>query len=184
MLPYQRAKLATQWVLNDAQGNATAREILSAQSPETMQVLWLYAIEEYREMIIEFCSSSPMVSQPGNITPLQLAAFLGRSKVVGVLVENGADPNLTTEKSVFGTQLLAVIAGAWTRGQANLFGLVFCYYCVAVLLAAGADPNMVAFGYFLAKSISPMDLSIDQLGSAIDQDVESNNVIRGSVLAE
>ena len=43
---------------------------------------------------------------------------------------------------------------------------------------------MAAFGYFLAKSINPMESSIDQLGSAIDKDVESGNVVRDSLLAE
>lgn len=98
-----------------------------------------------------------------------------------MLLENGADANLVIDKFVFGTPLLAAVAGERTRGQTNPYGLEFCY---PTLLAAGADLDMAAFGYFLAKSINPMESSIDQLGSAIDKDVESGNVVRDSLLAE
>ena len=175
--------LVSLWVTNDSQASPTAREIFS--HARSTHGLWLYAIEEYRALL-DYCRTESVISQLGNITPLQLACFLGLTKTVMLLLNNGADPNLFTENSVFGTPFLAAVSGAWLLEQdKRLTALPFRHYCIPALLAAGADPNQTAFGYHLARSTSPIDLAIEQFARAIDREYKTGSRhLVGVILAE
>src|SRR3569833_1005430 len=126
--------------------------------------IWMYAPEEFCD-IVDFLVVSRRrrtyrIGVAGRITPLQLACWLGMIKTVRLMLENGADPNLATEGSAFGTPLLACIQGQWEKPDCMLSPRPFRLNCMVLLLEAGADPNQQGLGTSFEIPISPTDLAV------------------------